>query len=45
MITRYNVFTVNKWILKTQKSILYKKYLTFSYALLSFFWPFYDVIA
>jgi len=36
MITKYNLFTVNTWILKTPKSLLYKKkYLTFSYALLS----------
>jgi len=27
MITKYNLFTVNKWILKTPKSILYQKIL------------------
>jgi len=35
MIPKYNLFTVNKWIFKTPKSILYKKNLTFSYVLLS----------
>ena len=33
MVTKYNLFTVNKWIFTTLKSILYKK-LTVSFALL-----------
>ena len=35
MVTKYNLFTVNKWFFTYLKSILYKKNLTFSYALLS----------
>jgi len=35
IITKNNLFTVNKWILKLQKVSCIKKYLTFSYALLS----------
>jgi len=29
MITKYNLFTVNKWIFKTPKSVLYRKSLDF----------------
>jgi len=29
MITKYNLFAVNKWILKTPKSILYQTILDF----------------
>ena len=35
MVTKYNLFTVNKWILTTLKSIMYHKNLTFSLTLLS----------
>jgi len=29
MITKYNLFTVNEWIFKTPKSVLYQKILAF----------------
>jgi len=35
MVTKYNLFTVNKWIFTALNCILYLKNLTFSYALMS----------
>jgi len=35
MVTKYNLVTVKKWIFTTLKSILLKKILTFSFALMS----------
>ena len=47
MVTKYNLFTVHKWVFTTLESILYKENLTFSYALvkIAHVLPFYDAFA